>query len=72
MSDWQPGGAVDPYARIIADQMSKILGQTIIVENKPGASGNISAQYMVDAPADGSMVWVGTQALHRDQSQRIR
>ena len=57
------GGAVDPYARIIADQMSKILGQTIIVENKPGAGGNISAQYMVDAPADGSMVWVSTQAL---------
>jgi tripartite-type tricarboxylate transporter receptor subunit TctC len=58
-----PGGAVDPYARIIADQMSKILGQTIIVENKPGAGGNISAQYMIDAPANGTMVWVSTQAL---------
>jgi tripartite-type tricarboxylate transporter receptor subunit TctC len=57
------GGAVDPYARIVADRMSKILGQTIIVENKPGAGGNLSAQYMVDAPADGSMVWVSTQAL---------
>ena len=57
------GGAVDPYARIIADQMSKILGQTIIVENKPGAGGNISAQYMVESPADGTMVWVSTQAL---------
>lgn len=57
------GGAVDPYARIIADQMSKILGQTIIVENKPGAGGNISAQYMVEGPANGSMVWVSTQAL---------
>ena len=58
-----PGGAIDPYARIIADQMSKMLGQTIIVENKPGASGNISAQYIVDQPADGSMIWVGTQAF---------
>jgi tripartite-type tricarboxylate transporter receptor subunit TctC len=57
------GGAVDPYARIIADQMSKILGQTIIVENKPGAGGNLSAQYMVESPADGTMVWVSTQAL---------
>jgi tripartite-type tricarboxylate transporter receptor subunit TctC len=57
------GGAVDPYARIIADKMSKTLGQTIIVENKPGAGGNISAQYMVDSPASGSMVWVSTQAL---------
>ncbi len=58
-----PGGAVDPYARIIADEMSKILGQTIIVENRPGATGNISAQYMIDQPADGHLIWVGTQAL---------
>jgi tripartite-type tricarboxylate transporter receptor subunit TctC len=57
------GGAVDPYARVIADQMSKILGQTIIVENKPGAGGNISAQYMVESPANGMLVWVSTMAL---------
>jgi tripartite-type tricarboxylate transporter receptor subunit TctC len=57
------GGAVDPYARVIADQMSKTLGQTIIVENKPGAGGNISAQYMVEAPANGMLVWVSTMAL---------
>src|SRR6186997_813607 len=36
-----PGGAVDPYARIISEHMAKTLGQTIIVENKPGATGNI-------------------------------
>jgi tripartite-type tricarboxylate transporter receptor subunit TctC len=58
-----PGGAVDPYARIIADQMSKILGQTIIVENRPGAVGNLSAQYIIEQPADGHLIWVGTQAL---------
>ena len=58
-----PGGAVDPYARIIADHMAKTLGRTIIVENRPGATGNISAQYMIDAPADGQLIWVGTQAL---------
>lgn len=58
-----PGGAVDPYARVIADQMSKILGQTIIVENKPGAGGNISAQYMIEQPANGMLVWVSTMAL---------
>jgi tripartite-type tricarboxylate transporter receptor subunit TctC len=58
-----PGGAVDPYARIIAEHMAKTLGQTIIVENKPGAGGNISAQLMTEAPANGSMVWVSTQAL---------
>lgn len=58
-----PGGAVDPYARIIAEHMSKTLGQTIIVENKPGAGGNISAQMITEAPANGQMVWVSTQAL---------
>ncbi len=58
-----PGGAVDPYARIIAEHMAKTLGQTIIVENKPGAGGNISAQMMTEAPANGQMVWVSTQAL---------
>ena len=57
------GGAVDPYARVIADEMSKILGETIIVENKPGAGGNISAQYMVEQPANGRLVWVSTMAL---------
>jgi tripartite-type tricarboxylate transporter receptor subunit TctC len=58
-----PGGAVDPYARIIAEHMSKTLGQTIVVENRPGATGNISAQYMIDNPADGRLIWVGTMAL---------
>ena len=58
-----PGGAVDPYARIIAEHMAKTLGRTIIVENRPGATGNISAQFMIDAPADGQLIWVGTQAL---------
>jgi tripartite-type tricarboxylate transporter receptor subunit TctC len=57
------GGAVDPYARAIADHMSKTLGQTIIVENKPGANGNISAQFIAEAPADGTLIWVGTQAF---------
>ena len=44
-----PGGAIDPYARIIAEHMAKTLGRPIIVENKPGATGNISAQFMIDA-----------------------
>ncbi len=58
-----PGGAVDPYARIISERMAKALGRTIIVENRPGATGNISAQFIIDAPADGQLIWVGTQAL---------
>jgi len=57
------GGAIDPYARMIAEHMSKTLGKPIIVENKPGASGSLAAQYIVDSPADGSLIWLGTQAF---------
>lgn len=58
-----PGGALDPYARIIAERMKQELGQNIIVENKPGANGNISAHSVVQAQADGLTVWVGTQSM---------
>jgi tripartite-type tricarboxylate transporter receptor subunit TctC len=58
-----PGGAIEPYARVIAEHMARTLGQPIIIENKPGASGNIAAQYIVDQPADGSIIWLGTQAF---------
>jgi tripartite-type tricarboxylate transporter receptor subunit TctC len=57
------GGAIDPYARMIAAHMAKTMGQPIIIENKPGASGNIAAQYIADQPADGSILWLGTQAF---------
>ena len=58
-----PGGILDPYARIVGEHMSKTLGRTIIVENKPGANGTIAAQFVVDQPADGTWMWVGTQAM---------
>src|SRR5262249_26244152 len=58
-----PGGAVDPYARLIADQMSKTLGRVIIVEHKPGATGNVGHQFVAREPADGSLILVTTQAM---------
>jgi tripartite-type tricarboxylate transporter receptor subunit TctC len=58
-----PGGAIDPYARMIAEHMSRTLGQLIIVENKPGASGTLAAEYIANAPADGTILWLGTQAF---------
>lgn len=57
------GGAIDAYARIIADHMSRTLGQSIVFEAKAGAGGNIAAQQIAAAPADGSLVWVGTMAM---------
>src|SRR5262245_13062532 len=58
-----PGGAIDPYARVIAEHMSRTIGQPIVLENKPGATGNLAAQYIADQPADGSIIWLGTQAF---------
>jgi tripartite-type tricarboxylate transporter receptor subunit TctC len=48
-----PGGAMDVIARALADSSSKTLGQTIFVENKPGAGGNIGAELVARAEPDG-------------------
>lgn len=48
-----PGGSVDTVARILANQLTKQLGQQVIVENKGGASGSIGTQFVAKSPADG-------------------
>lgn len=48
-----PGGVTDSSGRLIADALGKRLGQQIVVDNKPGASGNIGTAQVVQAPADG-------------------
>lgn len=53
------GGAADIVSRLIAEKMQKSLQQTVIVEDKPGANGNIGASYVLAAPADGYTVMVG-------------
>ena len=58
-----PGGPVEVYARVIAEHMGKTLGQTIVIEMKPGANGVIAAQIVADAPADGHTIWIGTQSM---------
>ena len=48
-----PGGGTDTQARILAPKLSQILGKTIVIENRPGASGNIGAQAVSKAAPDG-------------------
>ena len=48
-----PGGVSDASARLVAEHLTQLLGQQVVVENKPGASGNISGQFLAQAAPDG-------------------
>ena len=54
-----PGGATDIVARIVAEQMRQNLGQSFVVENKPGAFGIVAIQEMMNARPDGYTLMVG-------------
>jgi tripartite-type tricarboxylate transporter receptor subunit TctC len=54
-----PGGASDFVARIISPKLGDLLGQTIVIENRPGASGNIGMEAAAKAPADGYTIYLG-------------
>lgn len=57
------GDAIDVYARALAEQLAKQTGGTFLVDNKAGANGNISAEYVLRAPADGYTLWIGTASM---------
>jgi len=57
-----PGGSTDTVARVLADKMSVVLKQTIIVENKPGAGGRLAAQSLKASASDGLTYMVAPNA----------
>jgi tripartite-type tricarboxylate transporter receptor subunit TctC len=58
------GGSGDVQVRIVADELAKVLGQPVIVENKPGASGALAAVDVAHAPPDGYTLMVGSVGTH--------
>jgi tripartite-type tricarboxylate transporter receptor subunit TctC len=68
-----PGSASDTICRIIADKLSPMLGQPIVVEDRPGADGALAALYVHHQPADGYTLLMGTNSplsadpfIHKD------
>lgn len=63
-----PGGGTDAVARLMADKLQGVLGQTVIVENMAGAGGRLAANALVAAPADGNTYMIANNAVHTFQT----
>ena len=57
------GGTTDILGRLLAQQLSKDLGQNVVVENKPGAGGNIAAEFVAQSPADGYTIMLASGSM---------
>jgi tripartite-type tricarboxylate transporter receptor subunit TctC len=58
------GGSADVQSRVIADELAKALGQPVVVDNRPGAGGNIGAAEAAHAQADGYTLFLATTGTH--------
>ena len=61
---YPPGGPLDAIARMLAEKMREGLGQQLIVENKPGAGGNLGADFVAKSAPDGYTIVMGAVATH--------
>ena len=59
-----PGGLVDTSARLVGDALAKVMNQSVVVENKPGASGNVAYAQVAKAPKDGHSLLVSYSGYH--------
>ncbi|WP_454691342.1 Bug family tripartite tricarboxylate transporter substrate binding protein [Achromobacter aloeverae] len=57
------GGGTDAIARMLAKKMTELLGQNVIVDNRPGANGNLAAETVVRSPADGYTILYNTSSI---------
>lgn len=56
-----PGGITDQLGRVVANRLSERLGQRVLIDNKPGAGGNLAADFVAKAHPDGYVILMGTQ-----------
>jgi tripartite-type tricarboxylate transporter receptor subunit TctC len=61
---YAPGGGADIVGRLVAAKLAETWGQSVVVENKAGANGAVASEYVVQQPADGYTVIVGTLGSH--------
>jgi tripartite-type tricarboxylate transporter receptor subunit TctC len=61
---WAAGGSTDILARAIAEQLTKSMGQSVIVDNRVGASGNIGSNFVAKAKPDGYTLLIGSMSTH--------
>jgi len=61
---WAPGGSTDILARALGEQMARSLGQPVLVENRPGASGNVGTAHVARAKPDGYTILFGSMSTH--------
>jgi tripartite-type tricarboxylate transporter receptor subunit TctC len=64
VAQFPPGGLVDVVSRLMAPHLTQALGQTVVVENKPGAGGIIGTDFVAKQPADGYTLLVSHAAVH--------
>jgi tripartite-type tricarboxylate transporter receptor subunit TctC len=65
---YPPGGSTDATARLVAEEMGKVLGQGVVIENRAGAAGNIGANYAARAEADGYTMLMAPSGLIANMS----
>ena len=71
VSPWAPAGGNDILSRAIGNEIGKTLGQPVVVDNKPGASGTIGTDMVAKAPADGYTLTLGSPGTHATAASMV-
>ncbi len=65
---WPPGGGTDVFARVIGQKLSERVGYNVVIDNRPGAAGNIGAEMVARSPPDGYTIMLATITLATNPS----